>query len=189
MRHLLFVFTTLALALPVSAQNTSIGAKLGLLSANTATQTAGNQVAGFRAGGFLTHSISQEFGIGGELNLARKGARLTPNQSLRLDYLEVPIFAQYFFGEGGLRPKVIAGPYFARLLQAKSGEQSLNNYAQDDYGFLLGIGFHQRLGNSRWLYADLRYTHGLAELRPGSDQFNRDLSLNVGISFPLNLPR
>lgn len=187
------ILTTFCLYLALSytqthAQNTSIGIKAAPLWSHISNQNNGESMIGLRFGGFLTHSISTEFGVGGELNFARKGGISGSDQALNLDYVEVPLLAHYFFGKGGFRPKVIAGPYFGYLLQAKRDGKVMDNYNQEDYGIMLGIGFHQRLGNKRWLYADLRYGHGLAEILPNSEQSNRDISLNIGVSFPLNLP-
>ena len=165
-----------------NAQNTSIGVKAGLLSAQIANHSSNDQMIGFRAGAFITHSIVSDFGVGAEVNYARKGTG--SNQNIQLNYLEIPVMAHYFFGKGSFRPKVFLGGYYARLINAKQGEQLLNGYADADYGLLAGLGFHKSIGQSRWLYGDVRYTYGLAEIKP-TNQANRDLSLNVGVSFPL----
>lgn len=183
---LVSVFLSLLIGPGLLAQNTSIGLKAGPLWSSI-SNTNGSTAIGLRAGAFLTYSISQDFGICGELNYARKGQTQQNGQRLRLDYVEVPLMAHYFFGKGDCRPKVMIGPYFGYLLQAKRNEQTLSGYAQSDYGAVVGLGFHKRLGKSRWLYADVRYQHGLTPIA-GSDQANRDVSLNIGVSFPfLNL--
>lgn len=168
-------------------QNTSIGLKAGPNLATIAERGADQRALGFRVGGFLTYSIVREFGVGAELNLARKGVGGNGNaNNLTLDYLEIPVMAHYFLlNEGPLRPKIMAGGYYGHLLQAKQGEQEFDSFEDQDYGLLAGIGLHYSLGNRQWLYVDLRYTHGLAEILLNTSQANRDLSLNVGISFPL----
>lgn len=169
-----------------SAVNTSLGLKGGILSARFAEQDNSQQALGFRVGGFLTYSIIREFGVGIEVNYARKGSKFDGvDENVALNYVEIPLLAQYFFEGDGFRPKVMVGPYYGYLLNAKQGDKELTNYAEQDYGFLAGVGLHKSLGGGKWLYLDARYTHGLAEIITGSGRTNRDVSLNVGISFPL----
>jgi hypothetical protein len=168
------------------AQNTSIGLKASAGGASLGSDAPESLVPAFRLGGFLTYSVSSDFGVGAELNYARKGA--TPrgtNLATHLNYVEVPLLAHYFYGKKGFRTKFFAGPYFGYLLSAKRGEQELNNYEQQDYGFQAGVGLHKSLGKRRWLYADLRYSHGLTAVKANTEQANRDLSLHLGVSFPL----
>lgn len=180
------VFTGLNVSAQFSAANTSIGIKGGLLSAQFAGQDNSQQAIGFRVGGFITYSIVREFGVGLEVNYARKGSNFAnSDNNVALNYIEIPLLAQYFFGDEGFRPKIILGPYYGHLLSAKQGDKELSNYAEQDYGVLAGVGFHKSLGGGKWLYFDARYTHGLAEIVSGSSRTNRDVSVNVGISIPL----
>ena len=182
---LLILFAFADTTLP--AQNTSIGLKLGGLQSFSPANTGSNAI-GFRLGGFLTYSIASDYGVSGELNFVRKGYRTNGEQRVSLDYLEIPLMGYYFFGKGGFRPKLMVGPYFAYALSAKQGGQTLNNAAETDYGIVLGAGFHKSVGGGRWLNVDLRYSHGLEQALPSPEYANRDLALNVGLSFPLNLP-
>ncbi len=193
LRHLLIGLVAISgcfilmLTQTANAQPTSIGIKAGPAWTQFG-KGSGEAVLGFRAGGFLTYSISQDYGVSGELNVARKGQTNTLEQRLALDYLEVPLMAYYFFGKGDFRVKAMVGPYVAYLLQAKRNDLAINSFNNTDYGAILGLGFHQSLGNRKWLNADIRYTHGLAEISQTGDLSNRDLSINLGISFPLILP-
>lgn len=176
----------LSFQLTTHAQNTSIGIKGGLLGSNFSTSATDDFALGFRAGVFLTHSIVRDFGVGIEANYARKGSPFN-QENLKLNYVEIPLLAHYFFGKGSFRPKVFVGPYYGYLLSAQLGNEDRQGYEQNDYGVLGGVGFHQSLGDGKWLYVDARYTHGLAAVVNGGDATNRDVSINVGISFPLHL--
>lgn len=170
----------------INAQNTSMGFKLGLANTHVANLGADARL-GFRGGAFLTYSISRDFGITGEVNYAVKGASVGNNSNLALNYVEIPLLAQYFLGGTAFRPKVMVGPYYSFLLSETTGGTETNRYAEQDYGAVVGLGFHQRLGQKRWINADIRYNYGLAPIRGNSEQANRGLSINAGVSFPINL--
>ncbi|MEO0894894.1 MAG: porin family protein [Bacteroidota bacterium] len=181
----LFIPIFLLSVVNLSAQNTSIGLKAGFLQSSISN--FGNEEAktGFRVGAMLTYSINKDFGLGAEANFARKGGVDNADRSINLDYLEIPLFAQYFFGSGSFRPKVMLGPYYALLLQAQREGQELTSYEDQDYGLLLGLGFHKSLGGGKWLYVDGRYSFGIANIVANTERTLSDFSLNAGISFPL----
>lgn len=192
MNYLLKIIISLSSAVFVfhslTAQNTSVGLKVGANNATIAELGGASSRLGFRGGAFLTYSITREFGVTGEINYAIKGANTGGDQTIALNYVEVPILAQYFFvNKGPFRPKVIAGPYGALLLNATRGGSETNQYGDRDFGAVLGLGFHQRIGKKRWLNVDVRYSYGLADIRENTTQANRGLSLNAGISFPIEL--
>ncbi len=179
---LLFSLTTLS----SFAQNTSIGIKLGPAITGLSDFESGRVKMGARVGGFLTYSVSQRFGIGGEVNLVRKGAVSRNGEQISLDYVEVPLLAKFFFGKGGFRPKVFVGPYGGYLMQAQVNEEKQDNYLTEDYGVIIGAGFHQRLRKRKWFYFDIRYGYGLADILPGTTYSNRDIAVSMGVSFPLD---
>ncbi|MEM9936328.1 MAG: porin family protein [Bacteroidota bacterium] len=179
---LTLIFSTSKMA----AQNTSVGFKGGPALTGISNLEGASGKLGGRVGGFITYSVSRSFGIGGEVNLVRKGFQAGNGDHIHLDYVEVPLLAQFFFGRGGFRPKIIVGPYGAYLLQATADGEALDAYQSQDYGAVLGAGFHQRVGGRKWLYFDVRYGYGIAEVQERMDYANRDISVSVGLSFPLD---
>lgn len=175
------------------AQNTSIGIKGGLNLADLAYENDQETQLkpGLLIGGFVTYSTDSGFGFGAELNYAMRGTVLNNDRNLNLNYLELPLYVKYFFGQPGekLRPKVMVGPSVGLLLAADAeGTDVSDNFETTDVGIMLAGGFNYSLGGGKWLNADLRYTYGITNINAiesGQSVFNRNLALTLGISFPL----
>ncbi|MCS6967968.1 MAG: porin family protein [Cytophagales bacterium] len=170
----------------------SVGLRGGVSFSNFAGENVNTDArTGINFGAFLTYSTDYNFGVTGEVNYAQKGAK-TANSKLNVNYLEIPIHLTYFFGKGGFRPKIMAGPYVGFLMNS---ELEINNakvnvkdlYKSEDFGLSVGGGFHLDIGDAKWFYLDGRYGIGLADVtKAGGNVYNRVFSINIGISFGLD---
>lgn len=204
MKRLLFSIITLLTFLlfnysqTFAQSNTSVGLRLGANIANLGgdAETDGARI-GLGLGGFVTYSASETFGITGELLYSQKGARFDNQTSgettQKLDYLDIPIYANYFLNKSGdFRPKLMVGPTFSFLLNSETEDDNGNTTEIDglesfDFGALFGIGFHYKVGNGIWLNLDARYTLGLLSITGDNDNSvtNQNIAFMAGISFGL----
>ncbi len=180
--------------------NTSIGLRLGLNVADFTGANANSQGSriGLMAGGFFTYSISDDFGITGELLYSQQGAKgrnTLGNFTTKLSYIQIPLYANYFFRVSeDFRLKLIAGPYISILLDAENDFENgtvvgvTDSYNTIDYGLLLGAGFHYYLGSKVWLNMDARYNLGLSNILQNDalDVKNSVISIALGVSFGIN---
>lgn len=159
---------------------------------------------GFNAGIFLNHSIKYWAGLRLEFLYSQLGAQVENRayQDIRLDYLQVPLLATYFFGQenrpGIIRPKLFLGPHVGFRLGAREkyiGEterrNTTQNYTRADFGITAGAGLNYALANQRWINFDVRYGLGLTDVikvagaNGNLNGNNSSLSVNLGFSFPL----
>lgn len=197
------------IALPVLGQGEgtiSLGLRGGLNTSNFAGNVGGaageNRFkAGINFGAFGIYSIQENWGVTVEVNYSPKGTVTSQfaKSNIKLNYLDIPIYINYFFGQGGdrLRTKVFLGPYVDFLMTAKQNLGGVevdvkDRYNNLDLGLLLGAGLHYKISESgeNWLILDIRYGIGFSDIaKPGlgtSNITNRALSFNLGISFPIN---
>ncbi len=191
----IFSFLVLSPILETSAQNTSIGLRLGSNLANVSGKNTDDNSINLRTnfGALLTYSISSDFGITAEINYSGKGSKNSESDiNINLNYLEIPIYVNYFLGnpEATFRPKLILGGYLGYLMSAKVARADVSgSYSNSDVGLLLGGGGHYRLKGDNWLNFDVRYNLGLSNITPRlpNDLALRNgvLSLNLAWTFPL----
>lgn len=191
----IFSFLVLSSILETSAQNTSIGLRLGSNLANVSGKNTDDNSINLRTnfGALLTYSISSDFGITAEINYSGKGSKNSESDiNINLNYLEIPIYVNYFLGnpEATFRPKLILGGYLGYLMSAKVARADVSgSYSNSDVGLLLGGGGHYRLKGENWLNFDVRYNLGLSNITPRlpNDLALRNgvLSLNLAWTFPL----
>lgn len=181
------------------ARNLSIGPMIGVNVSNLRGDIANNTAkAGLVAGGFFNYSIVEHFGISGQITYNRMGSRFTEpmyglGDRLRLNYLNVPLLAVFYFGEGlrpgTVRPKLFLGPHANFLLVAK--DQADQNRTKEfngvDFGATVGGGLNFALRNQRWVNLDVRYGLGLSDVRKNDNLAwkNGAFSATLGVSFPL----
>lgn len=183
----------------------SIGLRGGLNASNWAGNVGGvggeNRFkAGMNFGAFGMYSIEEHWGITAEINYSQKGTATSQFARTRykINYLDIPIYINYFFGQGGdrLRTKVLMGPYLDFLMSAKNNQGGIevdvrNRHANMDLGLLFGAGLHYKLNEAtdNWLILDIRYGIGFSDIfkttLATSNITNRALSFNLGLSFPL----
>lgn len=155
--------------------------------------------AGIIAGGFLTYSVVNTFGITGKALFSQKGSRFSDKGTRvkqTLDYLEVPIVGRFFLNrEGRFRPNIFVGPSFGFLLGVKNkrgnGENvkipadERDNISEFDVGMTGGLGLNYEILNETRILIDARYTHGLSDIIDPGEFNNRGIGVTIGMSFGL----
>ncbi|WP_263788815.1 porin family protein [Salinibacter grassmerensis] len=176
-----------------------------------------SRVFGVRVGGFLRFSVSESFSVRTEVGYSQKGSdldletegrtangqfvRVTSDFSLRYDYLDVPVLAEYSFKTGSrVRPQVFAGPSIGFALSSNldseitttafnrfGQEQEINAGADEpespdiettDVGAVIGGGASYVLDSGDSLFLDVRYN-------PSFTAFNSDSASDVNQSIEL----
>ena len=191
------------------AQEFSFGPKAGV---NFATLSGdGDDISmktGFHVGGAALFKFNEKMGVQAELLYSAQGAKseysetdfgYTENQeeTLKLDYLNIPFSFKYFIVDGF---NVAAGPQASILLSAKreydysysgpgideseSGEDDVKDFVTPiDFGFHIGAGYQMANG----LTFDARYNIGFINVNDFSgstfDQKNSVIQLSVGYMF------
>lgn len=188
------ILTTVLLSvayLSIHAQTLSIGPIIGVNSSSISEAENGERLMGLSAGIFANYSINENLGLNVKALFSQMGlSSSVSDESVRLNYLQIPLTGVYFFGETGdkFRPKVFLGPYVGLLLGAKNGDIDIKeSFKSVDFGAQVGLGFNYSLKERTWLNVDLGYTAGLTnvfelDILEGK---NNALSLNVGLSFPI----
>lgn len=147
---------------------------------------------GYNAGAFLTYSSETHFGFTVEATYTRRGAKadiLGETVHLKYNYLEVPILARYFFGNGTIRPSIFLGPSLNFLLSAKSGDEDVkSSTASFDFVGVVGAGVNIKTLENQWLNIDVRYNRGF--ISTGKEvngetpkSYNQGAILAVGYGF------
>lgn len=188
----------------LNAQNVEFGLKGGLNLANF----IGDNASGvdykyriwFNAGMHATYFLTDNFGIGGEVNYSGKGANYEETFDLiitktnleikeKYDYITFPVLAKARFGDK-TKFFVSAGPYFGFLIaddveiKITSGGESIdtNDFKRDinslDYGAAFSIGLQ---GKATIL--EFRYEMGINniyDIDNSPDIKNGVLSINLG---------
>lgn len=114
----------------------------------------------------------------------------------RLDYLEIPVIARFYFNrEGRFRPNLFLGPSLGILVDSESGLISGSRrktiYRTDfntvDVGANLGIGLNYRVGETLRILLDAWFNHGLINVySKGPDKYyNQSLGITAGLSIGL----
>jgi hypothetical protein len=182
--------------------STSLGIKAGLNLANFRGEDVEeyDNRTSLNIGLVLNRSISESSGISFELDYSSQGAKLDiagTESTIKLDYLRTTLLYNYYFGtsEMNIRPELFAGPYAGFLLnaQGKEGDGDYfdapdNIFNSTDFGVAFGAGLHVKLKEGIWLVPDVRYNLGLANIYDTDIINGRNgvLSVNIGVTFPLN---
>ncbi|KYP13104.1 porin family protein [Flavihumibacter sp. CACIAM 22H1] len=202
------IFRTTLAALAISCttfaqDNLSLGGTAGFghtwlsNSTNARYQPAGN------LGLSLIYSTESNWGFGADLKWSIEGGKTSTtnfDNVTRLDYLRIPLKAMYFFGQRGnaFRPKLTLGPSVGFLIGGNNKattytgntkttiETKAADFAKSiDIGLAASAGFNYRLVDRTWLNVDLNYYHGLLDVmeNPSIEQRNRNIGINVGVTF------
>jgi hypothetical protein len=163
---------------------------------------------GFNGGAVLTWGPVEHWGFGGALLYSLEGYAFEGMLSeahvesiTDLAYLRMPLRVSYFFlsYQDRVRPKIFLGPSPGFLISAVTNTEMHNNgsttrtrtvttdsYQRFDLGIQAGAGCNIRLTeNGIWMNIDAAYTHGLLDISASDyEHYNRNLSLNLGVTFP-----
>ena len=168
--------------------------------------------AGFVGGVFLGVQVNDWFSIEPEVLFSQKGAKVNGkgnNSSLegsvRINYIEVPVLAKFWFpvSDPGVKPFIFAGPEVEfkvsctaeGAILAVTGSTDCDktdneiNLKSTDFGVTGGAGVNFRAGGQD-VRLDARYTFGLTDINDSSastDQReikNRAFAVTVGLGWP-----
>jgi hypothetical protein len=169
----------IALPLPALAQGIGIGAKVGPLFSSlseTDVDEGFENRTGWIGGIFIGGNRAGRVGVGVDILYARKGANEPgTDQSINLDYLNVPIYARVNIGSpsrGGASVYGIGGLDLNFLIRSKlgTGQDIKENFKSADYGLALGLGVEI----TRFL-VEGRYTRGFGSIAKDAVDFDGDV--------------
>ncbi len=180
----------------ISAQTLSIGPMAGVNVSTIKSASNTKSLVGLSIGGFLNYSVNDHFGLGAKLMYSQLGSAYTTSDDIhRLNYLQLPLTATYYFGDAGnqFRPKIFVGPYVGALLRAnhKNGDEVMGGdgqpfYNKTDVGGLIGAGFNYRIKSRTWLNIDAGLGKSFTDItNAGLGYHNLAFSINAGVSFPI----
>lgn len=202
MRPIILIAVALITGITSQAQNLSFGPTAGFGHSWTSADigTADNAFhANYNFGGKMVYSFVTSWGISGDIKFSSEGQTIKtttgPKISARANYIRIPLQGIYFFGEYGdrVRPKISVGPSFGFLVGGKT-DNGLNNettktkevWNNFDFGFTGAAGANVRIARATWLNLDLAYYHGITNVaKSGGDAKNRNIGVNVGVTFPV----
>jgi outer membrane protein W len=191
------LFVTSLLLFGVGAANaqigdqTSIGPRVGVNFSNVGNVDDSESLTGLVIGLTSTYSISEATGLTVDLLYSQEGYKVNGSEH-RLNYVQIPILFDLFFGELGekFRPKVYAGLTPGFLLNAKVNDNEVEDfYNSFNVSIAGGLGFNYKVGNRIWLNTDLRAFLGLSDIREdhtGDKVANSNIQLSLGLAYGLN---
>ena len=169
------------LSFSVCAQETGFGVKAGLsLSGFNEDLTGTDPQTGFVAGVLVSINFSDIFSLQPEVLYSQQGAN--PEQgdnTLRMDYLNVPILAKFFFLDGWYGA---IGPQFGFNVRADTedieGRDDLDLNDTKTFTFAVPVGTGYQLDSGLGL--DVRYNIGLTDVfDAGADSYNEAFQATV----------
>jgi hypothetical protein len=163
MKRIIISAVMLLLIKGAFAQHVEYGIKGGVNFANLsndAADTKADTKTGFHLGGLAHIHLTRAFAIQPEIVYSTQGAEYG-NDKLKLNYINVPVLAQYMFGNGF---RVQTGPQLGILTTSewKSGhsETDVDDFSNADFSWSFGAGYLGRKG----LGIDARYNLGLTDV-------------------------
>jgi len=166
------------------AQQAQFGIKGGINFANIKDEAAGNTAdarTGFNVGGLAHIHITRAFAVQPEIVYSTQGAEYD-NGTLKLNYINVPVLAQFMFGDGF---RLQTGPQLGILTTSKfkSGDTKVDvdGYRTADLAWSFGASYIGHMG----LGIDARYNLGLTDVTKSSstDLKNRVWQLGLFYQF------
>ncbi len=205
MNKLWLVCSGLFIASLVKAQNQnlSMGVSTGIGHSWTSNSDGNSRFhPTYSFGSKMVYSFDSRWGVSADLRYSSEGGTVgvdADNKVVgRAAYIRLPLQGIYFFGQLGdrVRPKISLGPSFGFLVGGKSktyedGRKIIELKTTDftrtfDFGAHIAAGLNIRLAPGTWLNTDFSYYLGLLNIhKMGGDVKNRNVALNVGLTFPL----
>jgi len=122
----------------------------------------------------IKYNLDTMFSLHADLNLERKGYKITNGQAdykQKFTYLTIPLYAGINFPYEDLIIFAQAGPYVGLLLKEKIKDDNsstsnyyINGHRSFDYGFLLAAGVEIPFNEQISLQGKLRYTRGMRKI-------------------------
>lgn len=197
--RVVFLLVLLAgVASGAAAQDMAFGAKGGIafstLSFDPSSEISYDLRTGLIAGGFVSIPLGSRLTIQPEGLFVQKGAKaddLGVTATIKLDYVEVPVFVKYRLAGGSARSfHVMGGPSVAFKVSASAsarfGGSTVETSNDDeiealDYGVVAGAGM-----DAGRFTIDGRFTFGLANINKEEDEpeaRTRSIAILAGVRF------
>jgi len=184
MKRVIFSAVMLLLISGAYAQHVEYGIKGGVNFANINDDAADNNAdgkTGFHLGGLAHIHLSRAWAIQPEIVYSTQGAEYG-NSKLKLNYINVPVLAQYMFADGF---RLQTGPQLGILTTSewKNGntETDVDNLSNADFSWSFGASYVSHSG----LGVDARYNLGLTDVSKSNttDLQNRVWQLGLFYQF------
>jgi len=172
--------------LSANAQKIEYGVKAGL-NLSTLVGDGGDGFdsrTSFHIGGILNYEISEKFAIQPELFYSAQGAdfndEFLDGATFRLDYINIPILADYTFAEGfsaQFGPQI--GFNINSEVEFDGDTEDVDDFETVDIGVVGGLQYTLEQG----IFFQARYSIGLNDVAEDADAKNGVLGLSVGYKF------
>ncbi|NOT06666.1 MAG: PorT family protein [Gemmatimonadales bacterium] len=197
--HCVTLLALMAIPTIASAQGkpAGFGLKVGAVFANVSNSGVLPNDMGSRTGfsaGLALGIPGGVVGFGAEALYVQHGLKSSASaNSLKIDYVSIPVYLRLGIPTPGVQPYAYAGPQVSFELRCKIGSSDCpdNTFGGGErkkttYAGVIGAGL--RLGGKAGLTIEGRYVYGLTDLKYGtvtsSDSYkNRDLMILAGVSF------
>ena len=148
-----------------------LGVEAGITSANistTSTMTTSNR-SGFAVGALLEFSFLGLIYLQPELLYVQKG--YVTSEKVNLDYIELPVLLKLQFGIMPIHFEVFAGPSIAVAFSKSTSAGGIitpggttSDFKSTDFGLQVGGGLSVDILDLCGVFANIRYSLGLAEI-------------------------
>ncbi len=192
MKKLLLIMAVVALSFSANAQGVEFGVKAGANFASIGgddTEDLGSRTS-FHFGVTAGIAVSDNFSVQPELVYSAQGASIDfgggDEGDLKLDYLNLPIMAQFQVADGF---SIEVGPQFGFLMSAKADDGDNEEDIKDDLkGLDLSAGIGVNYTMTSGLNFGARYNLGLSNVNDfeGSDDINNQnnvFQVSIGYRF------
>jgi hypothetical protein len=182
MKRIIFSAAMLLLIHGAFAQHVEYGIKGGVNFSNIRDDAANNSAdskTGFNVGGLAHIHLTRAFAIQPEIVYSTQGAEYGGGK-LRLNYINVPVLAQYMFANGF---RLQTGPQLGILTTSryKSGntESDVDNFSNADFSWAFGASWLSNTG----VGIDARYNLGLTDVTKSSTTDFQNRVWQVGLFY------
>jgi len=193
MKHLLTILAVAALtsaaafAADSSAPALEYGVHGGLNFGTMSNAASGvGSETGVVAGLVAQYPLMDYLAIQPELNFIQKGAGSSA-ETIKLNYLELPVLLKGQYNLGGVKPFVEAGPKIGLLLSASdtTGLITKSDFNSIDFGFDFGLGVSVPVAENVDVYVEGRYAVGVTNINAtaGASTTNNGFQVQVGLLF------
>lgn len=166
-----------------SGAQTNFGLKAGYNSSSVQISDGADfdSKSGFHAGGLAHIHISDHFAVQPELMFSTQGGKISDDNTLNLNYINVPVLAQYMVNDG---LRLQTGPQVGFLVSAEReiGDVEIDvddTYNSVDFSWVFGAGYLFSSG----IGVDLRYNLGLNNISDDSDFEAKNRVFQVGLFY------
>lgn len=183
---LLSAFTINAQSKHTPDPHVEFGIKGGLNISNVHVQNSNNpdSKASFHAGALAHIHLSRQFAIQPEIMYSGQGFKQTIGNTdvvTRLNYINLPVLAQFMFAEGF---RLETGPQLGLLAAAHSKVEKTSTDIKDDFkgadfGWAFGLGYLSNVG----LGIDARYNLGISNINDLSSTNVNNRVFQVGLFY------